>query len=187
MAFQGTPGMDEPLDALTLLRAEHERIRQLFGDYGRLRGQDHEEDEDEQKAALVDDLCHALTVHGMLEDEIFYPVLRAALDDPELLDEAEEEHMGMRELIARLEVMYPGDEHFEALVAVLAEEVAHHVAREESEMFEALRTAGVDLMRLGRRLATRRREIEEDLDDVEGMIDAMEPHEGMRRAPRAPD
>jgi hypothetical protein len=184
MAFQDTPRADEPPDALTLLRIDHERIRQLFSDYGRLRD---DEDEDEQKAALVDDLCHALTVHGMLEDEIFYPVLRAALDDTELLDEAEEEHMGMRELVARLEVMYPGDEHFDALLAVLAEEVVHHVAREEADLFEAVRTAGVDLMRLGRRLAARRREIEDDLDPVEGMIDAMEPHEGMRRAPRAPD
>lgn len=175
---------DDTPDALSLLRAEHERIRQLFGDYGLLRGLD---DEHERKADLVDELCDALTVHGTLEDEIFYPVLRAALDDDELLDEAEDDHAGVRELVARLEVMYPGDEHYEALVAVLAEEVAHHVAREESELFEAVRTAGVDLMRLGRRLAARRREIEEDLDPAAGAVDAMEPHPGMRTVPRAPD
>ncbi|QNA91024.1 hemerythrin domain-containing protein [Massilia sp. Dwa41.01b] len=180
----GTPRPDGPADALTLLRADHERIRQLFGAFARLRGMD---DEDERKAGLIDELCAELITHGLLEEEIFYPALRAASGDDEMVDEADIEHAGVRELVAQLEVMYPGDEHFEATVAVLAEEVEHHVAREEGEMFEAARAAGLDLDRLGHKLAERRRQLEEDIDPAGGVIDAMAPREGMRIARRAPD
>jgi hemerythrin superfamily protein len=175
--------LDAPADALTLLRSDHARVRLLFGELDSLRGI---EDEDERKAELVDDICYELTVHSMLEEELFYPALRAAIDDDDLLDEAELDHAGARELISQLEVMYPGDDHFEATVAVLAEEVGHHIDKEESEMFDAARAAGLDLVALGRRMAARRAELD-DLSPPSGTIDGMEPHEGRRTPPRAPD
>jgi len=175
---------DRPADALALLRHEHDRIRALFAEFARLHGID---DEDERKAELVDEICYELTLHAMIEEELVYPLLRAAAEDDEMMDEAEVEHAGVRELVSQLEVMYPGDDHFEATVAVLAEEVAHHVAIEESELFETARTAGIDLAALGRKMAARRRELDEDLDDSPDIIDAMEPHAGMRLPPRAPD
>jgi len=175
---------DRPADALALLRHEHDRIRQLFGEFERLRGI---EDEDERKAELVDEICYELTLHAIVEEELFYPLLRAAADDDEMMDEAEVEHAGVRELVSQLEVMYPGDDHFEATVAVLAEEVEHHVAMEESDMFDTARKSGIDLAALGRKMQARRRELDEDLDESPDVIDAMEPHAGMRLPPRAPD
>ena len=151
---------DGPPDALALLRADHQQVRLLFAQCERLRGV---EDVEETLAELVDDLCDALIVHTMLEEELFYPALRAATGDDELFDDAELEHAGARELISQLEVMYPGDEHFEATLAVLAEEVAHHIAQEEDEMFELARTAGVDLRALGQRLALRHAQLEDDM------------------------
>lgn len=182
MAPTATP-QDAPADALALLRFDHERVRLLFGELDSLRGI---EDEDERRAELVDDICYELTVHSMLEEEIFYPALRAALHDDDMLDEAELDHAGTRELITQLEVMYPGDEHFEATVAVLAEEVEHHIAKEESEMFDAARASRLDLALLGRRLAARRAELD-DIGAPPDPIDAMEPHDGRRTPPRAPD
>ena len=175
---------DRPADALALLRHEHDRIRQLFVEFERLRGI---EDEDERKAELVDEICYELTLHAIVEEELVYPLLRAAADDDEMMDEAEVEHAGVRELVSQLEVMYPGDDHFEATVAVLAEEVEHHVAMEESDMFDTARKSGIDLAALGRKMQARRRELDEDLDDAPDVIDAMEPHAGMRLPPRAPD
>lgn len=182
MATTGTR-QDRPADALALLRLEHDKVRQLFGEFERLRGI---EDEEERMAELIDDICYELTLHAIVEEELFYPLLRSAGDD-EMLDEAEVEHAGVRELVAQLETMYPGDEHFEATVSVLAEEVEHHVAREESEIFDAARASGIDLVALARRIEARRRELDEDLDTPAGTIDAMEPHEGMRLPPRVPD
>jgi selenocysteine-specific translation elongation factor len=174
----------ESSKALALLRADHQRVRNLFQELGSLQGLD---DEDERRAELVDDICYELTVHSMLEEEIFYPVLRSAIDNDELMDEADLEHAGIRELVGQLEVMYPGDEHFDATISVLGEELGHHIDNEESEMFAAALRAGIDLERLGEQLAARREELDEDLSAPAGSIDAIAPHDGTRRAPRPPD
>jgi hemerythrin-like domain-containing protein len=182
MALTGSH-QDGPADALALLRAEHEHVRLLFARYEGLRGL---EDAEETMAAVVDDLCDALIVHTMIEEELFYPALRAALDDDELFDDAELEHAGARELISQLEAMYPGDEHFDATLAVLFEEVEHHVAQEETEMFEAARASGLDLVELGHRLALRRAQLDDDMSAP--AFDASPvPHDGRRTPPRAPD
>ena len=176
---------DRPADALALLRAEHEQVLLLFARYESLRGL---EDAEETMAELVDDLCEALVSHTMIEEELFYPALRAATGDDELFDDAELEHAGARELISQLEVMYPGDEHFDATLAVLFEEVAHHIAQEEGEVFALARTAGVDLVARGQRLALRRAQLDEDLSAPPTAFDGVPvPHEGRRRPPRAPD
>jgi selenocysteine-specific translation elongation factor len=174
----------ESAKALALMRADHLRVRNLFQELGSLHGLD---DEDERKAELVDDICYELTLHSMLEEEIFYPVLRSAIDNDELMDEADLEHAGIRELVGQLEVMYPGDDHFDATVSVLGEELDHHIDKEESEMFAAALRAGIDLERLGEQLAARREELDEDLSSPAGTIDAVAPHDGTRRAPRPPD
>ncbi|HEU4376549.1 MAG TPA: hemerythrin domain-containing protein [Telluria sp.] len=170
--------------ALALLRADHDKVKALFRAFDALRGSDGEE---RRKTELVDEICFELTLHTMLEEEIFYPALRAAIDDDELLDEADIEHAGARELIGQLEIMLPGDDHYDATVTVLGEEVAHHIAKEESELFEAARDAGIELDALGAQLATRKTELEEDLSSPPSTLDAMTPHDGARRQPRAPN
>ena len=183
MASTGT-AQDGPPDALALLRADHAQLRLLFARCEDLRGL---EDTEETLAELVDDLCDALIVHTMIEEELFYPALREASGDDELFDDAELEHAGVRELVSQLEVMYPGDEHFEATLAVLADEVAHHIEQEESEMFALARTTGVDLAALGRRLALRQAQLEEDMSAPPTAGGAALPHDGRRTPPRAPD
>ncbi|MES2757059.1 MAG: hemerythrin domain-containing protein [Pseudomonadota bacterium] len=171
-------------DALDLLRADHEKVKTMFREFDTLKGK---AGQDRRKTELVDEICYALTLHAMLEEEIFYPALRAAIDDDELLDEADIEHAGARELIGQLEVMAPGDDHYDATVTVLGEEVEHHIDKEESELFDAARNAGIDLDDLGEQLAARKEELEEDLSSPPSSIDAMSPHEGARRQPRAPN
>jgi hemerythrin superfamily protein len=171
-------------DALDLLRADHDKVKDLFREFHTLKGKDGH---DRRKNELVDEICYELTLHSMLEEEIFYPVLRSAIDDDDLIDEADVEHAGARELIGQLEIMAPGDDHYDATVTVLGEEVEHHIEKEEGELFEAARGAGIDLDELGEQLAARKEELEEDLSSPPSHIDGMEPHEGARRQPRAPN
>jgi hypothetical protein len=183
MANQGKKGGAAP-DALELLKADHDKVKSLFREFDSLKGID---DEDERKAELVDEICYELTLHTMIEEEIFYPTVRAAIDDDDMMDEADVEHAGARELISQLEVMYPGDDHFDATVTVLGEEVAHHIEKEEGDMFDAARAAGIDLDDLAEQLTARKEELDEDLSSPASSIDAMEPHNGSRRAPRPPN
>lgn len=172
-------------DALEMLRADHARIKALFRDFENLR--DDDDDDDQRKAELVDDICYELTIHGMLEEEIFYPALRRVIDDEDLMDEADVEHAGARDLISQLEIMYPDDDHFDATVAVLGEEVAHHMDKEETNMFRAARAGGLDLHALGAQLAVRKQALSEDLTSPPVSMDQIEPRDGTRGIPRAPN
>ena len=178
------PAKGAARDALDLLKADHDKVKHLFRAFGSLKGID---DEDQRKAELVDEICNELTVHTMIEEEIFYPFLRATIDDDELMDDAEAEHAGARDLIRQLEVMYPGDDLFDATVAVLSDEIGQHIEQEESALFAAARKAGVDLGALGQRLSARKEQLDEDLSSPPGTQGGMQPHEGARRPLRPPD
>lgn len=184
MPTQGKHAGASEADALDLLRADHDRVRDLFREFEQLKGS---ENEDERKSELVDEICYELTLHAMIEEEIFYPAVRAAINDSALMDEADVEHAGARELISQLEVMYPGDDHFDATVTVLGEEVGHHIDKEESDMFEAARNSGIDLSELGEQLSARKEKLDEDLSAPPQTLDAMEPRDSARRPPRAPN
>lgn len=153
--------MNRPLkeaDAIALLAAEHRRIRQLFDDYADSAGQE------EHKRELARQICFELSVHALLEEEIFYPAMRAARTDDGLLDEAEAAHAGARELIRQLEAMQAGEGPFDALVEVLSGQVGCHVGAEEGAMFPMARQAGLDIGALGRQIGLRRLEIENGFD-----------------------
>lgn len=182
-----TPGNKQSAfsaDALDLLKDDHDKVKDLFREFEQLKGND---DEDERKSELVDEICYELTVHTMIEEEIFYPALRASIDDTDMMDEADIEHAGARELISQLEVMYPGDDHFDATVTVLGEEVIHHIEKEERDMFAAARRSGMDLDELGEQLSARKEELDEDLSAPPPPIEALAPRSGARRPPRAPN
>ncbi|HEY6052240.1 MAG TPA: hemerythrin domain-containing protein, partial [Thermoanaerobaculia bacterium] len=57
----------------------------------------------------------------------------------ELLQEAVEEHLSAKRLIADLLEMIPDDPQFDAKVAVLKEQVEHHIEEEEEDLFPEVR------------------------------------------------
>jgi hemerythrin superfamily protein len=97
-----------------------------------------------------------LTVHAQLEEEIFYPAAREALEEQDLLDEAEVEHASAKELIAQLESTKPGAELYDAKVTVLGEYIDHHVKEEEKQMFPKVRKARLDLEELAAQMKARK-------------------------------
>ena len=143
----------KPQDAIDLLDAEHRAVKALFDDYRQLS--DHKAGGTKRKA-LAETICMLLTIHMRLEEEIFYPPVREAIRDDDLLDEAEVEHAGAKELIGQILAMQPGDELYDAKVTVLGEYIAHHVKEERQEMFPKARKCGIDLAALGARLQSRR-------------------------------
>ena len=142
----------KPADAIKLLKDDHREVKSWFKDYEAL-------EDDGEKQALADKICLALTVHAQIEEEIFYPAARAAIDDDDLLDEAEVEHASAKQLIAEIQAMKAGDRLFDAKVTVLGEYINHHVEEEESEMFPESRDSNLDLKELGAQLASRKAEL----------------------------
>ena len=141
-----------PKDAIALLKADHLAVSHLFDQYEKTHSRP-------DKKALVDEICTALSVHAQIEEEIFYPAVKAALKDHELVPEATVEHAGVKELIAKLDGVEPDGEMYDAKVKVLSEYVKHHVKEEQREMFPKLKTASLDLVELGVRMAARRNDL----------------------------
>jgi hypothetical protein len=142
----------KPADAIKLLKDDHREVKTWFKQYENL-------EDDSEKQALADKICLALTVHTQIEEEIYYPATREAIDDDDLLDEAEVEHASAKQLIAEIKSMKAGDRLFDAKVTVLGEYVEHHVEEEESEMFPESRDSDLDLKALGQQLAARKQEL----------------------------
>jgi DUF438 domain-containing protein len=147
-------------DAIALLTEDHHEVGKMFKQFEKLKTQNGASS-GADKAALVDRICTALTLHVQIEEEIFYPAVRAALDEDDLLDEADVEHAGAMDLIAQLKKMEPGDDHFDAKVTVLGEYIEHHVKEEHEEMFPKARKANVDIAALGERMARRKTELQD--------------------------
>jgi hemerythrin superfamily protein len=139
-------------DAIAMLRAEHEAVSALFAQYEKT-------DLPSKKKSLVDKICTALSVHAQIEEEIFYPAVKAALKDKLLVPEATVEHAGVKDLIGQLEGIEPDGEMYDAKVKVLSEYVRHHVKQEHAEMFPQAKASSLDLVELGARMATRKADL----------------------------
>ena len=138
-------------DAIALLRADHDRIEDLFSRFDELKcGR-----EGTETRLVVDELCREFRLHSMLEEELFYPAVRAAIGDDDLMNEACIEHEGARRLVAELERTEASDAMLTARMHVLDAYITHHVREEEENIFPKARESGVDLgalaIKMGRR------------------------------------
>jgi len=151
---------DEPKDdAIALLTEDHRKVQALFKQFESLKESEGKRDD---KAALVQQICTELTLHALVEEEIFYPAVRKAIDDDDLMDEADVEHTSAKALIIELMTGRPGDDHYDAKVTVLGEYINHHVKEEEGEMFPKARKE-VDTAALGKKLAARKAQLMEEM------------------------
>ena len=152
--------MAEAKDAVALLKADHREAEELFQNIEKASG-----DGAKQKIALK--VCKALTVHAMIEEEIFYPACEGKIDEADL-KEAYVEHDGAKVLIAEIEKGGPDDEYYDAKVKVLSEQIEHHIKEEEARLdgiFAQAKKAGLDMDALGEQLAARKAELMGEIDD----------------------
>jgi hypothetical protein len=108
------------------------------------------------KRGLVDSVCVALEIHAQLEEEIFYPALRAVADT-ESMQKSVPEHDQMRRLITQLRKLEPSHPTFDETFYELMNTVMHHVADEETLLLPAAeRALAGQLGDLGARMTKRR-------------------------------
>ena len=143
-------------DACELLDSDHQKVERLFSEYDAAT-------DSPTKSRLAQTICMELIVHATIEEEIFYPAFLDATEDKDLHHEAEIEHDGAKQLIAKIEAAGPDDDYFDSMVSVLSEMIKHHVKEEEQAggMFAEARKSDMDLDALGEQLATRKSELEQ--------------------------
>lgn len=136
-----------------MLREDHKKVSALFEEFEKARSE-------RRKKEIVATICQELTVHTTLEEEIFYPAVKAALKDKELIPEAIVEHASVKDLIAQVRDQEPGGEDYDAKVKVMGEFVKHHVKEEHTEMFpKAKKAANLDLVELGQQMEERKQQL----------------------------
>jgi hemerythrin superfamily protein len=148
-----------------MLTEDHKRVQKLFKEFEKVA-----RDDEESVRELVETACIELQIHSMLEEEIFYPSVRAQVaDDDEdaqdLLNKAEVEHETADELIAKLQELEADDPMYCAYFSVLAEYVKHHIKEEEKELFPRVeKMKALDLRQLGEDMRSRREELFAELE-----------------------
>jgi hypothetical protein len=146
-------------DAIALLKEDHRKVEELFEMFEKAKG-------DGRKEKIALEICKELTIHTILEEEIFYPAIEGKVEE-DLLKESFVEHDAAKVLIAEIEGGGPSDEFYDAKVKVLKEEIEHHVEEEEKPkegLFAQTREADLDLKALGERIATRKEALQKEIE-----------------------
>jgi hemerythrin-like domain-containing protein len=145
-------------DAIKLLTEDHNKVKKMFKEFEKLSKKNDEEGKEE----LATQICKELTVHAQLEEEIFYPAVREAIEDDDLMNEAMVEHASAKDLIAQIQSMAASDPMYDAVVTVLGEYINHHIEEEQNEMFPKAQKSDMDLEELGLEMAERKEVLLED-------------------------
>jgi hemerythrin superfamily protein len=137
------------MDPTKFLEKDHRAVETLFKKFERAP-----QKEPRAKRKILDQIIEELSLHATLEEQVFYPAVRAATGEDDLVLESIEEHDLVKGLLQQLEKMQPEEERFEAKASVLFENVRHHVKEEEGEMFPKVRKAlaARELEELGERV-----------------------------------
>ena len=141
--------------AIAMLTADHRHVEELFEQYKTA--------EEASKADLIKQICQELTVHSMLEEEVFYPACEQAFDDDKPIDQAHVEHDAAKLLIAELQQGDDTDAYRDAKVTVLSEMIRHHVGEEEEPtdgIFAKARRTGIDTTELAESLGGRKQALQ---------------------------
>jgi len=151
-------------DALDQLCLEHRRIRKLLRQYRGvclLEGCGRE-----RKAEIVERLCDALSLNALIEEEVLYPMVRPMLDGAVLVQTALCDHARLRELIARLDEMEPGDPGYDEAVMDIGDCVLPSLDGAQAVLFVHVRMTGLDTSALGEQMARHRRAQRQDFTRI---------------------
>ncbi len=135
---------EQPADAMAMLKAAHQRVRDLFAHY-------EATSDPATKRMRAEEVFRALETHTELEENVFYPTVNEETEEgPELVKESLSEHETVKILIQELRSMAHETDEFDAKFHELIQNVEHHVEEEEAEMFPlAEEELGDDLDEMG--------------------------------------
>jgi hemerythrin superfamily protein len=152
---KGNGKMGQPADAIAMLKADHQRVRDLFQEYEAATNPS-------TKREIAEEACVELETHAQLEEQVFYPAFADAgdEDDEDLVEEALQEHQTVNDLMNELREMGPDHKAFDAKFKELMKNVEHHVEEEEREMFP----------QAGRQLADEMEDLTEEMQDLKEEI-----------------
>ena len=121
-----------PTDAIALLTADHQKVKQLFQRYEGATDQ-------KTRQQIVEQVFVELDTHAQLEETVFYPAFEQLADaeGKQLVAESLREHQAVKDLIQKLRDLNAEEEdaEFAAKFQELMDRVDDHVEDEETQLF----------------------------------------------------
>jgi iron-sulfur cluster repair protein YtfE (RIC family) len=136
------------VDALDLMKHDHDDIKKLFK-------QALNATAGSERADLLHRIRAELVAHERMEEDVFYPVLRASSEKAkDVVLEGYEEHHVIDTILDELLALPEDAEEWQAKAKVLHENLEHHIDEEEGEMFKRAKAAlsKEELQELGARM-----------------------------------
>ena len=148
------------MDAIAMLKADHDKMKGLLEDL-----ESTTERGVKTRQELFATIKGELTVHEVIEEEIFYPALREHPKAKDIVLEGYEEHHVVDLLMGELEDLDVTDESWGAKALVMKENIEHHIEEEEGEMFKKARQVfdREELEDLGARMERRKASAQQEL------------------------
>ena len=149
------------MDAIALLKKDHDKVKRLLTEL-----ESTTERGVKTRTELFATIKGELTLHEIVEEEIFYPALKAHPKAKDLVLEGFEEHHVVDLLMSELEALDVDDETWGAKALVMKENVEHHIEEEEGEMFKQAREIfdKAELEDLGSRMDARKQTASRELN-----------------------
>jgi len=120
------------MDVLDLLKRDHDTVKDLFEKF-----ESSPRTAYDKKMELFEQMRWELTIHSRVEEEIFYPALKAFDGEGrKLVTQALQEHKQVDELLKQISRMSADDEKFDDKVLALVEDADNHIGEEEGKMFQ---------------------------------------------------
>src|SRR6476660_9791497 len=140
--------------AIAILLKDHDRVKALFKKFETAKSK-------AEKEKIISAALTELKIHAIIEEDIFYPAVRAHVGK-DLMNEADEEHHVARVLIAELDHDGRSNDHRDAKFTVLSESVRHHIDEEEREVLPKAKELKLDFEALGQKILERKVSLQEN-------------------------
>jgi hemerythrin superfamily protein len=115
-----------------VLRAEHDAVDALFK-------KAKSADAPAERSEIFNEIYRQLLSHAHAEQKTVYDRVKEKVSEPELIDEAEQEHTEIEQRLELLRTVDPTKDAWKDQLKELEERVKHHVKDEEHDMFKEMK------------------------------------------------
>lgn len=120
------------MNATELLKNDHQKAVGLIGE---LEAADSQIGTVQTNTDVFNHLNELLMMHTLIEEEVFYPVMKEFDESRDLARSLRKGHKEFERLLSHLSTMAPNVEEFQTTLADLRESVERHIDEEENELF----------------------------------------------------
>jgi hemerythrin superfamily protein len=120
------------MDALDLLKADHERVKSLYEQFKSENGR-------QQQILLFENIRNELLAHAQIEETVFYPAFKNYPDFKQIIDQSYADHQKVKNELKAISALPDNSPELVNKVETVMADVQKHINDEEGELFAMVR------------------------------------------------